>query len=544
MLAGLPGAIGSVPDGMAASVLVGVSPIYGLYASALGPVGGGLFASTRLMVITTTSAAALAAGSALSGINASDRPEALFLLTVIAGAVMVAAGLLHLGRYTRFVSHSVMIGFLSGIGVNIIFGQIPDLLGVPASGSFAAEKAVNALAHPSQVDVASFLVGLSALGIIAVISHTRFRSVAAVVALVVPSLVVIVAGLDSVARVSSAGAIPKGIPLPHLPQLSELSVSVVTGALAVAVIVLVQGAGVAESALNPDGSLSDANRDFVAQGVGNLASGFFRGQPVGGSVGQTALNVAAGAKTRWASIWSGLWMIAILAAFSGVVAKVALPTLSAVLIYAAFGSLRFGEMATIFRTGRISQVAIITTFAATLFLPVATAVGIGVALSTLLQLNREALDLAVVEVVTRPDGRFEESPAPAHVRSGSVIVLDVHGSLFYAGARTLQARLPDPAAAAHPVVLLRLRGRTNLGATSFHVLADYAQRLGAAGGRLYLSGLDHELAATLDRTGRLNASGPLKAFEATPVLGESSATALADANAWLASQADNEKPEC
>ena len=66
MLAGLPGAIGSVPDGMAASVLVGVSPIYGLYASALGPVGGGLFASTRLMVITTTSAAALAAGSALS----------------------------------------------------------------------------------------------------------------------------------------------------------------------------------------------------------------------------------------------------------------------------------------------------------------------------------------------------------------------------------------------------------------------------------------------------------------------------------------------
>ncbi len=109
-------------------------------------------------------------------------------------------------------------------------------------------------------------------------------------------------------------------------------------------------------------------------------------------------------------------MIAILAAFAVAgVAKVALPTLSAVLIYAAFGSLRFGEMATIFRTGRIPQVAIITTFAATLFLPVATAVGIGVALSLLLQLNREALDLAVVEVVTRPDGRFEERPAPAHV---------------------------------------------------------------------------------------------------------------------------------
>jgi sulfate permease, SulP family len=536
MLAGLPGAIGSVPDGMAASVLVGVSPIYGLYASALGPVGGGLFASTRLMVITTTSAAALAAGSALSGVKAANRPEALFLLTVIGGAVMVAAGLLHFGRYTRFVSHSVMIGFLSGIGVNIILGQVPDLLGVPARGSFAAEKAVNALAHPDQVEVASLLVGLSALGIIVALSRTPLRSVGAVVALVVPSVVVVVAGLDGVARVSSAGAIPQGVPLPHLPKLSELSFSLVTGALAVAAIVLVQGAGVAESALNPDGSLSDANRDFIAQGVGNLASGFFRGQPVGGSVGQTALNVAAGAKGRWAAIWSGLWMVAVLAAFSGAVGKVAIPTLAAVLMYAAFGSLRFGQLATILRTGRISQVAVITTFAATLFLPVATAVGIGVALSLLLQLNREALDLAVVEVVRRPDGRFEERPAPAQVRSESVIVLDVHGSLFYAGARTLQARLPDPIGATHPVVVLRLRGRTSLGATAFHVLADYADRLGAAGGRLYLSGLGPGLIEALERTGQAKATGPLKAFEATPVLGESSADALADANAWLISK--------
>ena len=91
-IAGLPGAIGSVPDGMAAAVLTGVNPVFGLYASFAGPTAGGLTASTRLMVITTTSAAALAAGSAVAAVPSDQRPAALFLLTLIAGVLMVVAG--------------------------------------------------------------------------------------------------------------------------------------------------------------------------------------------------------------------------------------------------------------------------------------------------------------------------------------------------------------------------------------------------------------------------------------------------------------------
>src|SRR2546429_4477849 len=221
-----------------------------------------------------------------------------------------------------------------------------------------------------------------------------------------------------------------------------------------AIIILVQGAGVAEAAPNPSNARSNPNQDIIAQGAGNLASGFLRGIAVGGSVGQTALNVTVGGRTRWAAIWSGVWMLIILAVFSGVVAKLAVPPLGAILIFAAIGSLRPGEVATILRTGRVSQVVVITTFAATLFLPVAAAVGIGVALSLLLQLNQEAMDLAVVELIPLEDGRFEERPPPAVLTSQHVTVLDVYGSLLYARARTLQAHPPDPGTAQAPGVVL------------------------------------------------------------------------------------------
>ena len=186
---------------------------------------------------------------------------------------------------------------------------------------------------------------------------------------------------------------------------------------------------------------------------------------MGGSVGQTALNVTAGGRTRWAAIFSGMWMLVILLFFSRLVGEVAMPTLAAVLVYAAYSSLRFTQMSTIMRVNRIAQVAMISTFIATLLLPVAAAVGVGLVLSLMLQLNQEALDLAVVERVHRSDGAVEERPVGKRLATDSVTELDVYGSLFYAGAQTLRAKLPDPAGAQRPVVVLRLRGRTSLGAT-------------------------------------------------------------------------------
>jgi SulP family sulfate permease len=229
-------------------------------------------------------------------------------------------------------------------------------------------------------------------------------------------------------------------------------------------------------------------------------------------------------------------MLAILVAFSGIVGVVPMPILAAVLIYAAVGSLRAGAIETIWRTGRMSQVGLTATLLGTLFLPVAVAVGLGVALSLLLQLNRGALDLRVTELKLRPDGRFAETPAPATLPSRAVTLLDVYGSLYYAGARTLAARLPDPAGAERPVVVLRLRGRTRLGATAIVVIDGYAKRLAHAGGRLFLSGVDTDLAEQLAKTGRLPAGGDVQVVTATQVIGESSDNAYREAQRWLVDQ--------
>jgi SulP family sulfate permease len=236
-------------------------------------------------------------------------------------------------------------------------------------------------------------------------------------------------------------------------------------------------------------------------------------------------------------------MLLIVVVFSGLVGEIAIPTLAAVLIYAAVSSLRTGRIDTIARTGTASRIAFVTTLLATLVLPVAAAVGIGVALSLLLQLGQEAEDLTVMRAELSDDDRFVEQPAPAKLASNEVTLLHVYGSLQFAGARTLQVLLPDPAGVTRPVVILRLRGRSRLGATSFIVLADYAERIRVAGGHLFLSGVDSALTEQLIRTRRVDLEDAVTVLEASATVGDSTREAYAQARAWLAAAADAEPGE-
>ncbi|MGA7096289.1 MAG: SulP family inorganic anion transporter, partial [Acidimicrobiia bacterium] len=534
----LPRAAASVPDGMAAAALVGVNPIHGLYAGFAGPIIGGLTASTKLMVITTTSAASLAAYSALQAVPKEFRLQSLFLLTAMAGGLMLLAGFFGLGRFTAFVSHSVMTGFLTGVAVSILLGQVPDLVGVTVESKTSVGKAFEVLLNPGSIHLPSLLVGLGALILLALIPSTGLAKYAALTALIVPSILVAFLGyLDDVAVVRDSGEIARGFPLPVFPPLGRFSFALLAGAFAVAAIVLVQGAGVAQSYPNPDRTRTDQNSDFMSQGWANVVSGLFRGIPVGGSVSQTALNVSVGAKDRWASVMSGVWLLVVLVLLSGLVGRVAIPTLAAILIVASIGAIRPREIAAVWQSGPQSQIAMVTTFVATLYLPVAAAVGIGVALSLLLSINREAQDVRVVRLMESPDGAVVEADVPSQLESNAVVILNVYGSLFYAGARTFEAELPAVGDAVKPVVVVRMRGRTVMGATAFSVLSTYAGVIAERGGRLYLSGVSPSLVSQFEESGRIESIGPIRVVEATETLGESTRSAVAEAEGFLLREA-------
>lgn len=540
-IAGLNSAVSSVPDGMASGILVGVNPIFGLYACMVGPIAGGIFSSTRLMIIATTSAASLSAGQALGGLQGEARENALFLMVVLIGALQILFGLVRTGQLTRFVSYSVMTGFILGIAVLTILSQLPTISGYqPTAGNNKVTQTFNLLFNLDRVNPWALATAGITLALAIVLPRTRLGNFGRLAAIIVPSVLVALFGLKGVAVVRDVGEIPRGIPMPHLPSLSGLSFEVLTGAFAVAVITLVQGAGVSQSVPNPDGSRRSMSRDFIAQGAANAASGFFRGLPVGGSLSTTALTVISGARSHWAAIFAGLWMALLVVVFPGVVSYVVMPALGMLLILASVSTIKPLEALSIWKTGWSSRLAIVTTFLSTLLLPIQAAVGFGVVLSALLYINESSTDISVVELLKRDDGLIEERKAPKQLPSGKVTVLDVYGHLFYAGARTLERLLPKPNGAQQPVVILRLRGRNTVGATLLEVLSNYADKLQKLDGRLYLTGMSEQAREQVVRTGKLSLSGPVRAYEATSVIWESTREAVTDARTWLVSKSTDE----
>jgi len=534
-VAGLTVAVASVPEGMAGGILAGVNPIYGLYANIIGPLAGSVFSSTQLMVIQNTSAVSLVAGQSLLGLSPAERDSALFLMVVVAGVIALASGLLRLGRLTRFVSYSVMTGFLTGIAVVLILSQLPTVAGYEVEGANHITQTIDLFRKINQIHASSLIMGMITLGIAIVLQRTPARRFAALLAIAAPSILVGLLHLASVQTVGDLGEIPRGIPMPRLPSFAHFF-AVLSGAFAVALIVLVQGAGVSQTVPNPDGSKRSISHDFIAQGLGNIASGLFRGLPVGGSVSTTALNVMTGATRRWAAISSALWLALIVIGVPGLVTYVTMPGLGAVIILAGWHSIKPPDLITVWQAGWPARVAAITTFLGMLVLPMQFAVGLGVAVSMLLYVSEASSDVSVVELVRRGEGKIEERKPLDQLPSDQVTVLDVYGHVFFAGARTLERLLPSPQNAAHPAVILRLRGRTWLGATLVEVLSRYAEKLKQVNGRLYLTGLSQEVHAELEHMRKLRLTGPMRAFEATTIRGQSTWAAHEEAEAWLVEQ--------
>lgn len=532
LVAGLTSSIVGIPDAMASAVLAGVNPIHGLYSMMVGTPAAALTTGSQFMSVVLTSAMALAVGDALTGLTGDTLIQSLVVLTLLVGVFQLALGLLRLGGLTRFVSNAVMVGFLTGVAVLIILGQLGDFAGYDSPASNKLLQAWDLLRHLNQIDLPTLAIGTLTLVIVVIMERTRLRSFSMLAAIIFASVLVQVFRLDSIAIVGDISDIPRSLPLPILPDLSLIP-GLIAPAIAVGIIGLVQGAGVSKSVPNPDGNLPDASRDFSGQGLANLAAGFFRGMPLGGSLSGTAVTVKAGARSRWANFFTGLFVAAIVLLFGPAVELVPMASMSALLIIAGYQTLDSEEIADVWDVSIESRLIMILTFAATLVLPIQYAVFLGVAVSILHYAYSSAVDIDVVEIVPQKDGTYVERPAPRELPSERLTLLHIYGSLFFAGASVLEQRLPSAQDSRQAIVLLRLRGHPRIGSTFIGVIERYADRIQANGGKLMLVGVSEKVKLQLDRTETTDTIPDEDIFLANDTLGSATNDAWAAARAWL-----------
>ncbi len=523
LAAGLVGAVAGAPQAMGFALVAGVAPVYGLYAAAVAVIVGALASSSRYMTIAPTNALVIVVFSTLGG---GEQPIGkLFTLTLLVGAFQLAAGLLRLGALTRFVSNAVMVGFISGAGTLVILGQLAHLTGYEPRAAGPLPRLWDWLVHLPQSQPHTLVIGVAATIIIAGLHRTRFKSVATLVALAVTSVFVLAAGWGDVATVRDMAPIPGGLPAPALPDLAYAP-DLLAAAAALALLGLVQSAALTQAAREPDGSASDTNRDFAAQGLANIVASFFQALPSAGSLSRTAVNISAGAKTRLANLLAGVFVLAILLALGPVIEKVTLAGLAGHLVVAASSLIKRQPIALVWRVHWAGRAAMLATFASTLLLPLEQSVYVGVALSLALYVYTSASEVHVTQLVPLDDRRFREVPLPATLPPSAPAIFSVTGNLYFAAVRHLEAVLPPPDSASGTVVILRLRGQHHLGSTGIGFLVRYTDALRARGGDLLLAGVSAGLYDELTRTGIAAYLGTDHIFRATDTYFEATEAAL------------------
>ncbi len=531
-VAGLTFALVNIPQGIANALLAGVDPVRGLYTLMLGMPVGALFTGSVFMNVSTTSALSVAVGSALLAIPPRFRVESLLLLVILVGVIQLLAGLLRLGTLLRFVSNSVMVGFTTGVSLIIILGQLAAFTGYDSAFRGHIASGLDTVLRVGRWSWPAVAVGGVVLFVILALSRTRYSKSAYLIALLAGTLLAAALNLNTPGLVQLIESLPQQLFAITGADFRYMSV-MLPSALGIAIIGLVQAAGVAQNFPNPDGRFGDSSRDFIGQGLANVASGFLGGIPGGGSMSGTALMVSTGQQSRWANIFGGLIIIPLVVLFGRLFSFIPTAALAGLLIAVGVQSLRPGALRTVWETNLASRIAMGLTLVATLIIPLQYAVFVGVAVAIMLHVVQSSSKVRLVELAPVQDGLPIEQEAPGQLKSESVLLLMPYGDLFFAAASNLEALLPEVGEAQRAVVILIMRGYEEVGSTFIGVLHRYAESLQAKDGRLYLAGVSRGLTEQLYRTGLAGLIGRDCIVPATPQLGAAVNAALNDAQAWL-----------
>ncbi|MFC4628154.1 SulP family inorganic anion transporter [Promicromonospora alba] len=495
-----------VPESLAYATIAGVPPVVGLYAAVPALALYAIAGTSRQLVVSPMSAtAALSAGIVASIAGADGDPVALTTALALAtGIVAVVAGLLRLGFLAAFISEPVLKGFIIGLALTIMIGQVPDLIGVEGGHGSFFEKTWALLGQLGDVDPLTITVGLASLAALVVVRRTMPFLPGSLVVVLLAIGATILFGLGE-RGLAVVGHIDAGLPrvgLPDVtgPQFTEL----LGGAVGLMLVGFAEGLGAAKTYAASRGYDVDPNRELAGLGIANLGSGILSGMVVNGSLSKTAVNASAGARSQVSALTAAALTILTLLFLTGIFEQLPLATLAAVVVVAVvelvdvrslrrLWRVRTGRMVHFYQvTARADFMAAGAALLGVLIFDTLPGLVIGIAVSLILLLARTSRPrVAVLAPVGDESGRpwVDAERNPTYATVPGVLAVRVEGPLMFANAEYVRTRIRELAAAEPGLQLVVLDGRAtpSVDVTAAAMLVQLRGDLRRDGGDLALA---------------------------------------------------------
>lgn len=520
ILAGIVVGVIACPLSIALAVAVGVAPITGLYTAVFAGAVAAIFGGSRFNITGPTAALV----PVLGHVVLRHGPEALPLLALMSGLMLVGLSLLGAGRLVRYIPGPVVVGFTAGIALSIAFGQLNGVLGVqgtdPSLEHFHA-RTFDTLAHVSSIGWASPAIGLASLCLL--IAWPRLPRVSVIpgplVAVVASTAVTWTAGIDLATIGSKYGELPRDLPTPSLAFI-DLGLAIELLPVSVSVAVL---AGIESllSAVVADGMANTAvrhepDRELRGQGLANIVVGFMAGIPATAAIARTAAGIRNGATSRLTGVVHALTVLAATVVFAGLAGHVPLAALAAILLVIAWNIAEVPELSRLVRRApREDAAVLIATAGITLFFDLSYAIAFGVLASMVLLIRRFTAVPSARALLPDDAGRIRQvSPELSElIRSRPDIdFFTVEGQLSFHSAAAFEFELRQRR---QRPLILRMKDVHHIDASGLLMLEGIIEHRESLGGRTILTAIQPELRPSLARFGILELLGPGNVFEHT-----------------------------
>ena len=507
LLAGLTVAIVALPLALGFGVTTGAGAAAGVVTAIVAGVVAAVFGGSNFQVSGPTGAMTVV----LLPIVARHGVGALAAVGVVAGLVLVALALAGVGRYVHYIPWPVIAGFTTGIAVIIFLQQAPGFLGVEkAEGEGILPVTWRTFErYLEDPGTAGLLLGAITAGVmIAWVRFPRLRAIpGSMVALLAGTFASILPAFDGVARVSG---VPRGLPAPSLPAFDLIPFTdLVRVGLTVAVLAALESL---LSAVVADGMTieerHDPDRELLGQGLANVASSLFGGMPATGALARTAVNIRSGARTRVASAFHGLVLLAVVFFLAPWATRIPLAVLSGILVVVAWRMVESEAIRTIIRSTRGDAVVFVLTMGVTIVVDLIMAIEVGlvaagflfvVRMGRLLSIDPEPLAGIPVAGHDTPEEADEEE----HLRSESIVAYRIDGPVFFGAANRFFDQMLKVSAGVK-VVIIRMRRVPVMDATGMAALEALVDRLRRRKILVLVSGLEPQPRDLLARTGVLD----------------------------------------